>query len=432
MARWMIGTAIALMTLSTHCLAAAQSPPPPRISIDGQPVSLAELLRHAEDHAPRVAVARAEAELSAEDFGAADPVLPSNPELLVGVGPRLSANGAGDANVVASLLVPLEIAGERPLRFDVARAARASRERALEAVRWEVRGAITGTYRRALVQRRDAALATEFQGFYGRLLAAAVRRVEAGDAPPLTRQIAEADAARARQARIAALQRYREACLQLAALAGWSAERPPEPVGDLPVPRSPPSLERLLERALEHNPRLRHRRAALEEVRSREALAEREAWPEPSIGARYIFEGAPGGGTPEHVLMGLLSLPFPVAQLNQAERAGAAARADVTLAELEGFEAALAARLEERRSAVEAAAERVRVFGHDVLPNFAASLEELTRAFELGEIDLVRLSFAVERFLSAQREALAAHADYAASVSSLEALLGDEPWSQTQ
>lgn len=428
MARWMIAHTIALMTLSVACAAAAQAPPAPQVSIDGRPVPLDELLRHAEAHAPRIAVARAEVALPDEDFGAADPLLPSNPEVLVGVGPRFFADGAADGNVLASLLVPLDVAGARPLRFDVARAARASRERALEAVRWDVRAAITGTYRRAQVRRRDAALTAQLQRFYERLRAAAVRRVDAGDAPPLTRRLAEADAARARQAHVAARQRYREACLRLAELAGWSVERPPEPVGDLPAPRSPPSLERLLERALAHNPRLGQRRAAVQEARARRTLAEREAWPAPSVGARYVFEGAPAGGPPEHVLMGLVSLPFPVAQRNQAERSRAAARADVERAELDGLEASLAARVERRRSAVEAAAARVRVFGEDVVPHFAESLEELTRAFDLGEIDLVRLSFAVERFLSARREALEAHAAYATAVSALEALLGEAVW----
>jgi cobalt-zinc-cadmium efflux system outer membrane protein len=419
MARWMI--ALALLTLWTPRGARAQ---PPRVSIDGRPMSLAALLRHAEDHAPALAVARAEVGLADEAFGAAEPLLPANPELLLGVGPRMAANGGSDANVLASLLVPLEIAGERPLRFDVARAARARRERALDAVRWELRTAIAEAYRLALVRRRDAALAAQLARFAERLREAAGRRVEAGDAPPLTHRVAAADAARARQARIAAVQRYRDACLRLAALAGWSAARPPEPTGELPDPRAPPPLARLLEAARAHNPQLRHRRAALAEARTREMLAAREAWPEPAVGARYIFEGSPEGGAAEHVLMGLISLPFPVAQRNQAARARAAARAHIARAELEGLEAALAARLAQRRSAVEAAAARVRAFGEEILPSFEANLEELRRAFELGEIDLATLSFAVDRFLSARREALDAHAAYATAVAALQRLLG--------
>lgn len=396
------------------------------LTIDGRPVTLEALLEHADQHAPAVAVARARVGLADEALGAAAPLLPGNPELLVGVGPRFLPTGQSDANVLVNLLVPLEIAGERPLRFDVARAARARRERGLDAVRWETRAAITASYRRAQLARREAALAAELAAFHERWVDVARRRVEAGDAPPLDRQLAEADAARARQARIAAVQRYREACLALAGLAGWSPERPPEPVGALPTPRSPPPLQALVARALERDPRLGERRAALEEARTREALAEREAWPRPAIGARYVFEGAPGGGAPEHVLMGLVSLPIPVAQLGQPERARAAARTDVERAELDAVEASLAARLELRRSAVEAAAERVRVFGEGVLPEFEASLEQLERAFALGEIDALRLAMTAERFLAAQVEALEALAAYVDAVSALELALGAE------
>lgn len=398
------------------------------VSIGGEPVSLERLLRHAERRAPALAVAAAEVELADEEHGAAQPLLPRNPTLLAGAGPRLGDNGATDANVLINFLVPLEIAGERPLRFELARAARTTRERRLDRARWRIHQDIHAGYRRALAERRNAELAQRLAEFSARLADVATRRVAAGDASPLTQRLAEADAAQARQQAIAALQAYREACLTLAEVAGWTAERPPEPRGELQSPRRAPPLAALLERARENSPALAQLEAAVTEAEARQELADREAWPEPSIGARYVFEGAPGGGTPEHVVMGLVQLPFPFSQLNQAARARTAAGVDVAAARRDALARMLSVRLERRRSAVDAAAERVDAFGEDILPRFEENLAMLQRAFELGEIDVLRLSVAVERFLEVQQQALGAYTDYFAAVAALEAEVGAEIW----
>lgn len=402
--------------------------PPEPLSIGGDRVSLAELLRFAERHAPALAIADAEVALSDEDLGAAEPLLPRNPTLSVGVGPRLGVNDAADVNVSLNVMMPLEIAGERPLRFEVARASRTRRERARDRVRWRVHQQIHAGYRAALAERRNAELALRLAEFYARLADVATRRVRAGDASPLTQRLAEADAALARQGAIASRQAYRDACLALAEVAGWRSERPPEPSGPLESPRRPPSRAALLARARAHNPALAEVRAGVAEANARSSLAEREAWPEPSIGAGYEYEGAPGAGQPQHVLMGFVQLPLPVAQLNQAERARAAARADVALAERDALVSRLAVRLERLRSAVTAAFERVEAFGEDILPRFEENLEMLRRAFELGEIDLLSLSVAVEHFLEVQRQALEAYTQYYRAASALEAEVGAEIW----
>lgn len=397
------------------------------VRIGGALVSLPRLLRHAMSEAPALAVARAEVGLAEEAFGAADPFLP-NPTFSAAVGPRFGQNGATDTDVQASLDIPIEIAGQRPLRFDVARAARRTRELQLEQARWEVHQRIHAGYRAALVARRRATLARQIAHFQEDLVDVARRRVEAGEASPLQLSLAEAEAAQAAQRAIATLQAYREACLLLAEIAGWSEARPPEPIGEPDAPRPAPTLAHLLELARAHNPFLDVRRAAVAEAEARAALADREAWPTPSIGVQYSREGAPDGGQPEDSVLGVLTLPIPVFALNQAERAGSAARLEVALAEREAFASVLAARIERLRTAVDAAVERVSAYGENILPRFAENMRLLGRAFELGEIDLLQLSLALERFLSIQIEALDAYVDYAAALAALEAEIGAELW----
>lgn len=399
------------------------------VRIGGELVPLSRLLRHAMREAPALSVARAEVQLAQEAFGAAEPFLP-NPTVSAGVGPRFGQGGATDTDVQATLQIPIEIAGQRPLRFDVARAARRTREMQLEQARWEVHQRIHAGYRAALVARRRATLAREIAHFQDDLAEIARRRVEAGEAAPLQLSLAEAEAAQAHQRAIATLQAYREACLLLAEVAGWSATQPPEPVGEPDAPREAPALARLLELARAHNPVLDVRRAAVGEAQSRVALADREAWPTPSVGAQYSREGAPNGGTPEDSILGVLTLPIPVFQRNQAERAGTAARLDVALAERDALSVVLAARLERLRTAVNAAVARVAAYGENILPRFAENMRLLRRAFELGEIDLLQLSVALERFLAIQIEALDAYVDHATAVAALEAEIGAELWTR--
>lgn len=397
---------------------------PVSISIGGQQVSLARLLRHAEQAAPAIAVARAEVELADESFGVADPLLPSNPMLQVAAGPRFGDNAATDLNMRLILQQSFEIGGQRPLRFDVARAARDSREHELERVRWEVRRRIRAGYREALFARRQAALARQLEAFQRRLIAVARRRLETGDVTPLTLRLAEAEAAQAEQRAIGAVQNYLDACLALAEVSGWSARRPPEPLDENESAPSLPSLTRLLELASEHHPLLEVQRAAAREATARVALAERDAWPNPSLGALYVYEGAPNGGNPEHVLMGLLTIPIPSFQLNQGERAGAEARLEVALAREHAVRAVLEVQLRRLRTAAVAAARRVQAYRDVVLPRFEENLRLLGRAFELGEIDFLRLSVAQERLLTVQRDALGARADYQIALADLEAYVG--------
>lgn len=395
------------------------------VRIGGALVPLPRLLRHAMRAAPALAVARARVGLADEALGAAAPFLP-NPTLSAGAGPRFGANGAVDVDVQAGLQVPIEIAGQRPLRFALARAARRTRRMQLEQTRWEVHQRVHAGYRAALVERERATLARRIAHFQEDLVEITRRRVEAGEAAPLQLRLAEAEAAQARQRAIAALQSYREACLRLAEVSGWSASEPPEPVGQPDAPRPAPPLSRLLELARAHNPVLDVRRAAIDEARARLALADREAWPTPALGVQYARESAPEGGTPEDSVVGVLTIPLPLFAQNQAERAASAAQLEVALAEHDAIVSVLSARLEALRTAVDAAVARVSAYGRDILPRFADNLQLLRRAFEIGEIDLLQISLALERFLSIQSEALDAYVDYATAMAALEAEIGAE------
>ena len=142
----------------------------------------------------------------------------------------------------------------------------------------------------------------------------------------------------------------------------------------------------------------------------------------------YSREDNPGPGAANDILIGSLSLPLPVAQRNQGERARSHADLEVARAELDAAHALLAGTIAEAHSQATAAAERVRSYGAEVLPKIEENLNLLRRAFELGEIDLLELSIGRERFLRIQNDALTAHLDYFVAIAGLERAVGVDLW----
>src|SRR5690606_28150926 len=105
-----------------------------------------------------------------------------------------------------------------------------------------------------------------------------------------------------------------------------------------------------------------------------------------TLGVEYSREGWNGGPRETHIL-GTLSLPLPLVQSNQGRRAEAQTQLRIARAERAAFSAELESRLERHRSAVAAAAVRVRTYGSEIVPSFEENLRLIQRAFELGEID---------------------------------------------
>lgn len=412
----------------------AQSPDPTgqgtvagsgEVAPDGMAVSLDELLAHADAHAPAVRLATARLGLGDAAMAEASPLLPANPQVTFGAGPGI--NSPTHVDFTASLSQRIEVAGERGLRVATAGRTRTRLRAELAEVRWRVHSEVHAAFHDTLVARERLSAAQRVLAFQERLLEIAHGRLRAGDVSPLITRLAEGELSQARVALIEARQQYMQARLQVGVLAGWSNEQPLTPTGELDAPRDPPALSALIEAAVVSQPRLRTLEARRHEARSAQRLQERESWPEPTIKLQLNRERLPQG-PPETQIMGVLSVPIPVARRNLGGRARA--RADLQIAEAERgtFEAQLRMRIEAHRSEVLAAAAQVRTYGSEILPTFEENLRLIRRAFELGEIDILQVSVARERFLRIQADALGAYAHYFQAVAKLEGAIGADLW----
>jgi outer membrane protein, heavy metal efflux system len=385
------------------------------------------MLAYADRHSPLLLVARSTRSRAEAARVAASLLLPSNPELTVAAGPRSGVAGRG-VDVDVSLMQELEIAGERGLRREVAKRRRDVTDAEIERMRWAVHCDVHAGFHRALVEQERVRLAKRVVVFQEEVLRVVERQIATGETAPLTLRLAQAEVAQARQVLVGAEQAFGASRLRLSSLSGWPVAAPPKPAGTVDTPREPPPLAELGAIAREKLPSIRAGAARLREAEARVALAEREAWPRPSVGVQYRREGNPGAEGVYDVWMGVLALPLPVAQRNQGERARARAEVTVTQAELEGSRWLLDAQIAEARSEVVSAAARSRAYGSEILPRFEENLTLLRRSFELGEIDILALSTGRERFLRIQSDALLAQQDYFVALAGLERVVGIDLW----
>lgn len=388
-----------------------------------EPVPLAQLLDYAEEHAPAVELARLGRQRGAAAELSAAPLLWHNPSVELGVGPRLGAQGQAGLDLFVSIAQPVELFGQRGLRQGAAAGLGARLEAELRLVRWETRREVTLAYRLAQVAEERCRLAARALAFNQELAAAAARRLAAGDAAAIDVQIAAVDETAAEEERLAADQERATALIHLTEVSGWPLDAPPEVQPGLAAPVPVPPLSALLSRALAEHPVLGLRRAEVVAASAEVALREREAWPAPVLGASVSRDGA----SPEsYTVLGTIGLALPLWRSGQGERR--AAEVEVSLAQAAEKAAArsLESRISQAQIVLGTTAARLALYTARVAPSLERGLALLERGFQAGELPLSTVTVARERFLSAERQALIAYAEYYRAQAELELAIGTE------
>jgi len=394
--------------------------PPPDPEQTEKP-TLAQLLAFADLHSPDVLVARQRAARGDAEVAAAALPLQENPEIAAASGSR-TFDGRTSGQFEASVSQRVEIAGQRGLRREAANRDRRAALAELDAARWQVQVLVRRLFAEARLASARRELADEAFSFAQNVVEIARGRVAAGDEPEMSLLVPQSDLARAREQLVAARQDELAVGLELARTVGWPSGRALEPSGLLPAVRKLPPLDQLLELALRHQPEVRKWQAAVAAAEARVRLEDRLAWPDPALGASYAREGEVAGAT--NVWLLSLALPLPIWNRNQGARAHARVDLGIAQAEERSVRGNLELALRQAASAVNAAADRVQIYGSDVVPPVQHDLELVRRAFDAGEIDAERVSVTLDRVLATRGQSLRAQDDYFGALRELEELLG--------
>lgn len=414
---------VARWSLAFVCAASLGASPARAAAGPEREVLLEDLLEFAEGRAPAVLLAKRRRAYGAAAKVGADPLFRQNPTLGFAMGPRRVGSLGTALDVQVSLAQPLELSGARGLRRDVASRLGERLDKEASAARWELRRQITLAFSSGVLARQRVAVATRVARSAEEVLATARRQLEAGEGNAIDALVAEAEVSQARQALLATEQELRSSLIELCLLTGWPVEAPPLLPAQLEPLQAPPALAAVLRRAAEGHPELLVRRAETAEALAGVNLADREAWPTPVLGVQLTREGGVLGPHND-ILLGTLSVPLPLWELNQGERAERRVDEEVARAEEEVSRNALSGRVARAHSELSTAFERVALFTSGAGASLEESLSLIQRGFDAGELPLARVADARARLLSVQLSALEAYAEYYRALGELESALG--------
>jgi outer membrane protein, heavy metal efflux system len=355
----------------------------------GQHLTLEEALRFAEEASPLVRRARVEREaVAARDVGASI-LLPSNPVIGGGAGPRregpLPEQRGLEYFVRAEQTV--EIGGQRSARRAVVSRAVRTADLRVEVARAETRARVRAAYigTQLALARVDAAAQRE--ALVAKLLDAVRARVAGGASGNVDLELARLERGSAARARVDATLAASDALARLRLLIGL----PPAHKLDLEErvmapPERGVALSALLARAQAQRAELAALASGLEEIDADIVRLRRERIPSPTLFAD-LQRDLPG----QLFIGGGLAIPIPVWRRQQGELA--LARADRSRVEEERMLVERDVALEVERAYQAEAAQRdmSQLIDKEVLPAAEAAVTLMTEGWRAGKFDLFRL-----------------------------------------
>ncbi len=331
---------------------------------------------------------------------------PFNPALTAEVGRRTSSGASVyDRNVAVTQ--EIEIAGQRGLRHDefsaeleAARAEFRREERLLSA---GVRGAFVlalEARERLEVERANADLARS-------LADVSRKRFESGASPPMEVNLAVAQAGRAERDRRLAEGAYHQARVVLAETVGLDPVEPPEPQGDLALPRVDPTpLADIVAGALDRRTDLQAFRKSVSAAQFRIDRNRREAVPNLTVSAFYGHEE----GT-DRIVGGAVGLQIPLFNRRQGAIAEARASHQHVTAETSALELKIRQEVASARVRSQAAIDAASTLARDSLGSLRENLDLLQRSFEAGKVGWSEVLVFRREFVDAQRDYVVTVAD---------------------
>jgi cobalt-zinc-cadmium efflux system outer membrane protein len=234
------------------------------------PVRLADLLRVAESHSPRLAAARTEIGIAAGELWQAS--LYPNPRLDVNSEDISWRDGVSESKTTVGVTQPVILGKRREAAMDAAAAEREARAADVEAARRDVYGAVVSLYATIISAREQRALYQELRESASKTLSAAQTRFDAKAAPEtdVIRPRVELHRVDAATARLD--QEIKTASAQLGVLLGGVTVDPARLEGAIPASPEPLDADAMAAAVRTSHPSLA---AADREIEAAEARVER-------------------------------------------------------------------------------------------------------------------------------------------------------------
>lgn len=397
----LIGT-LTLAAVATAPVMAAQPP---------SSLSLSDALARALDANPTLAAARAARAIDAAGIDAARQR--PNPEVSVEV-ERETPHWAFAGTV------PLEIAGKRQRRVDVATATLAVTEADTARIAAQVRADVRRAYFTAVAAVRRVTIAQELEALATRARDAAQERFQTGAAPRLEALQAGLALAQAQNDTVAARGDVAAARAELNALLAYPGDASPALADPLDVGPLP-SLADASAQALAGNAELTVLQKRIDEDRARVALAQAMRHPDPSVTGALAYD-APGEFTFGWRAGAAIALPIFTTgkadvRVAEATLARTTAERDARIAEINGAVGAALARASAARTALDR-------YVTDIVPASQQVEQMAEESYRSGQTGVTAYLQTVQAAREIRQRALQAGLDYQLALADLERAMG--------
>jgi len=316
--------------------------------------------------------------------------------------------------------LPLELAGKRGRRVDVANATLAVTEADTARVIADVRADVRRAYYQAVAAGRRIEVAQELENVASRASAAAQERFQTGAAPrldALQAQLALSEAQNETASARGELQAFRA---ELNTLLGYSADGAPQ-LSDTLEGGALPAMDAAVAQALSANADLRVLDRQVDEARARVALAKAMRRPDPSVSATLTYGAQPefttGWRFGAAVALPIFTTGRADVAVAQATLTRAQADRDAKAAQVGGAVAAAVARAAAARQAVQR-------YQTDILPA-AQQVEAMAQeSYSSGQTGLPALLQTMQAGREIRQRAVQAGLEYQTALADLERAMG--------
>ena len=316
--------------------------------------------------------------------------------------------------------IPIEIAGKRGRRIDVANATLAVTDAETAQIAASVRADVRRTYYEAVAAARRVQVAQDLAGIAQRFSNAAQERFQAGAAPRLDALQAQLALSETQNQLASAQGELVAARTELNTLLAYPPDASPtlaDPLEGGPLPQ----VQDAVQQALAGNAELRVLDRQVDEAKAKVALAQAQRHPDPSVSASVTWDAEPEFSTGWRI-GGAIAIPILTTgkadvAVAEASVTRASADRDARAAQISGAVSAAVARATAARQAVTR-------YGTDVLPATAQVEAMAQESYSSGQTGLPALLQTLQATREIRQRAVQAALDYQLALADLEKAMG--------
>jgi len=318
--------------------------------------------------------------------------------------------------------LPIEIAGKRQRRIDVANASLAVADAEAARTVADVRSDVRRAYYEVVAAARRIDVARELETIATRARDAAQERFQTGAAPRLEALQSQLALSLAQNDATAAQGELAAARAELNALLAYPLDSAPS-LND-PLEAGPsPTLQEATQLALDSNTELQVLQKQVDEGRARVALAQAMRRPDPSVTGSFVYDNKPDF---TYGWRFGAAIALPILTTGRADVAVAEANLNKAVADREARQAQITGAVASAVSRAASARQAVLRYQNEILPASLQVEQMADESYRSGQTGLPALLQTIQAARQVRLNALQAGLDYQVALADLERAIGTE------